>query len=110
LEQNDEHPQANLWTLCGGGVRAAGSTYSIAGTDLDSPLHSTDNEKAFVDSDRTLYQRRTLKLARTLADLAGSERIEAAHLAQAVQYTRHGKLCDLARLSVIENFACVGRE
>lgn len=29
---------------------------------------------------------RTLKLARTIADLAGSSRIEAAHLAEAVQY------------------------
>jgi magnesium chelatase family protein len=37
-------------------------------------------------SARAYHHTRSVKLARTIADLAGSDEIETAHLAEAIQY------------------------
>jgi len=37
-------------------------------------------------SARAYHRTRSVKLARTIADLAGSERIQTVHLAEAIQY------------------------
>jgi magnesium chelatase family protein len=37
-------------------------------------------------SARAFHRTRSVKLARTIADLAGSDKIETPHLAEAIQY------------------------
>ena len=58
---------------CRGLVKAA----MLAGASRPAPAWLRVSARAF---------HRILKLARTIADLAGSKRIETAHLPEAIQY------------------------
>ena len=57
---------------------------------LDANLHALlDRAVERLGLSARAYHR-VLRVARTLADLAGSERIDAVHLAEAIQYRRFG--------------------
>jgi magnesium chelatase family protein len=57
---------------------------------LDAGLHALlDRAVERLGLSARAYHR-VLRVARTLADLAGSARIDAAHLAEAIQYRRFG--------------------
>jgi magnesium chelatase family protein len=74
--------------------RQGGANQTLQGADLDRFMALDDAALHFVRkaaarlgwSARATH--RTLKVARTIADLAGSETTQAAHVAEAVQYRR----------------------
>jgi magnesium chelatase family protein len=56
-------------------------------TNADTPaLAAQASVQQLQMSARAYHRTRSVKLARTIADLAGSDRIQTVHLAEAIQY------------------------
>jgi magnesium chelatase family protein len=75
-------------------LRQGTSNQNLQGQALEIHTHRTDEALKYLDkasarlgwSARSMH--RSLRVARTIADLAGAERIEVGHVAEAVQYRR----------------------
>jgi magnesium chelatase family protein len=70
------------------------SNCALNGVDIDLQCRLSPDSAKYLNSAATRLgwsgrsMHRCLKVARTIADLAGSEHIATAHLAEAVQYRR----------------------
>jgi magnesium chelatase family protein len=75
-------------------ARQGGANADLQGQAIDTQARMSDSASALLQkaaaklgwSGRSVH--RSLKVARTIADLAGSDTLEAAHVAEAVQYRR----------------------
>ncbi|WP_312756362.1 ATP-binding protein, partial [Pulveribacter sp.] len=75
-------------------ARQGKANQALAGQEIDQRAHLDDAARAFLQTAAARLgwsargTHRALKVARTIADLAGSEAVGVAHVAEAVQYRR----------------------